>query len=333
MKSIKFILLIAFLVSLLNCSKNELNIPDGSYIGQKPPGFEPEFFAPGIVTTRHHEHSSPAFSPDGNEIYWSAFIAPLQSGAPQVILFMKKENNKWSKPQVASFSGQYFEGSPCFSPDGKKLFFNSNRPITGNGDPNDSNLWFVERNELGWGKPVSAGTPVNTEKSDRNPSIARNGNIYFVGFADGYPYNHGIYRAKFKKGKYEQPEFLPETINSKKSYDGCPFIDPDEKFIMFASGRDGGLGSGDLYISYRTDNNTWTEAKNLGPKINSDRNDRFPVISPDGKYLFFLSNRNIIKSFSDRPQTLIQLQQRYNHPGNGLADIYWVDAKLIEKLK
>ena len=122
----------------------------GPYLGQQLPGDTPEFFAPGIVTTRYHEHSAPAFSPDGSEVYWSAFLGPLQSKAPQVILYSEQKNGIWTKPEVAPFSGQYTEGNPFFSIDGSILFYGSKRPKNGKGEPEDRDIWYVERTSTGW---------------------------------------------------------------------------------------------------------------------------------------------------------------------------------------
>jgi len=45
----------------------------GPYLGQKPPGMTPEIFAPGIVSSEHQEHSSLAFSPDGNYLFFTKY--------------------------------------------------------------------------------------------------------------------------------------------------------------------------------------------------------------------------------------------------------------------
>ena len=58
-----------------------------------------------------------------------------------------------------------------------------------------------------------------------------------------------------------------------------------------------------------------------------------PVVTPDGKYIFFRSNRSIHKSYSETPLTYDEIIKILNSPGNGEGDIYWVDARIIEKLK
>lgn len=54
----------------------------GPYLGQKPPGLIPEIFAEGVMTTEFHEHSSPAFSPDGKEVYRGKRKKALKKGTP-----------------------------------------------------------------------------------------------------------------------------------------------------------------------------------------------------------------------------------------------------------
>ena len=78
------ILLTIFIIGGDLISKEEFPVLKGPYLGQKPPGMKPKIFAPGILSTGHHEHSSPAFSADGREVYWSVFF---YFRSPQVILW------------------------------------------------------------------------------------------------------------------------------------------------------------------------------------------------------------------------------------------------------
>jgi hypothetical protein len=67
---------------------------------------------------------------------------------------------------------------------------------------------------------------------------------------------------------------------------------------------------GDLYICFRQPDGNWTDRINLGDRINSKGLERFPSVSPDGKYLFFTR---------DTPGTE--------------EDVYWVSAKIIDRLR
>ncbi|MFH1942199.1 MAG: hypothetical protein ABIL68_08835 [bacterium] len=87
------------------------------------------------------------------------------------------------------------------------------------------------------------------------------------------------------------------------------FIASDESYIIMESfGGGGGYGGADLYICFNLKDGSWSEPVNLGPKINLSGHERFPSITPDGKYLFFL------------------------RVSNG-SDFYWVDIKIIEEFK
>jgi len=279
----------------------------GSYLGQKPPGMTPEVFAPVIVSTEHHEHSAPTFSPDGREIYWSVFF---NKKPPQVILYMKVINGQWSKPAVAEFSGKFSDGSPFISPVGKRLFFESDRPVNKNDTvKNDPDIWMVERSGSRWGKPVHLGSKVNSLSFDSSPSVSMNGNLYFLSERNASFGKHDIYYSKFDNGNYTYPVNLGDKINTE-DYEDYPFIAKDESYILFCgSNRKDGFGLGDLYISFKNSNGDWENPINLGNEINSTFDDRFPAVSPDNKYLFFVSDRS------------------------GNSDIYWVDAKVINVLR
>ncbi len=98
--------------------------------------------------------------------------------------------------------------------------------------------------------------------------------------------------------------------------------DPDGKFIVFVSGDQAdGYGAFDLYVSFKNDDDSWTTPKNLGDRINTPANEHFPAFSPDGQYLFFVSDR-----------ISPEAEKKPNSPMNGSSDIYWVSAKIIEEL-
>ena len=120
--------------------KDNFSLLKGPYLGQKPPGIIPEIFAQGIISTGASEFGS-TFTPDGQEFCYAV------SGVPrQVIVCIKSQASRWTQPQIPVFSGRYDDWDMNFSPDGKKLYFTSNRPFTGKGDPLDnSNLWVVEK--------------------------------------------------------------------------------------------------------------------------------------------------------------------------------------------
>ena len=267
----------------------------GEYLGQQKPGLTPVMFAKGFVSTEKSQLNA-VFTSDGKEFYFSQ--------TPFTIMMTKQVNEVWTKPEVAPFSGKYSDVDHSISPDGKRLFFCSTRPVTEGGqEKKDHDFWVVERTASGWSEPRHLGTDVNTDREDYYPTVTRDGTLYFSSQREGEGTNN-IYRSLLKDGKYTKAEKLGDAVNTKyREFD--PFIAPDESYLIFASERPGGLGASDLYISFRQKDGAWTRAKNMGETLNSESSDYTPMLSPDGKYLFFTSARD------------------------GVSDIYWVDAKVI----
>jgi len=230
---------------------------------------------------------------------------------------------------VAAFSGQYNDFDPFVAPDGKRLYFSSNRPVDASGRPkNDFDVWFVEQTRAGWGPPQHLDSPVNTPAQEFYPSVTKDGTLYFSSTRAGGAGGADIYRARLVEGRYTEAENLGDSINAPTS-EGDPYISPDEDYLIFVSyNRQGGHGDGDLYISVRRDGH-WTKAENLGPEINSTALDFCPIVSPDGKWLYFISERGFADSPQPRRMTSSELARALQGPGDGLGDIYRVDAKTV----
>jgi len=312
--------LCALMIFIAGCAQQEdFPVLKGPYLGQKPPGMTPELFAPGIVSSKHQEHSSLSISSDGREMWWSRWHLPLDTNKyPQVIMFIKYENGRWSQPKVAPFSGKYRDGGPAFSPNGNKIFFYSRRPLEeGTDEMHDNDIWYVERTQDGWSQPINLGSKVNSPYVDATPSLAANGNLYFTSNRIQYDDptgNTDIFVSEFVDGDYTDPKGLGSAINTPYARDCFPLIAPDERYIIFS--RDNRLfdtegnvisGSIKLMISFKDNRGEWLEPVDMGPLF---ANTRFPSISPDGKYLFFT---------------------KYTEGGH--EDFYWVDARIIEQLR
>lgn len=209
-------------------------------------------------------------------------------------MFMKEENGLWSDPQAAPFSRGNIQ-APVFSPDGRRLYFQAVWP-NGQGS---LDIWYVEKTDSGWGPPQNPGPPLNTEKLESQPSLAANGNLYFTGTMDSVEMGRGIYMAKFAESRYEKPIALGYPINTE-FIDYTPFIAPDESFLLFSSSRPSREEKDlKLYVSFRNKQGTWDIPINLSAKLALKSSARFPFLSPDGKYLFFLSEGKIYWVGSD----------------------------------
>ena len=101
-----------------------------------------------------------AISPNSNDIMFSAQSVMENSST---IVTVSKNENEWSSPKVASFSGQYFDLEPFFSHDGLKLYFVSSRPLdNSSAEAKDFDIWYVERKTVNdnWSEPINLGSPI-----------------------------------------------------------------------------------------------------------------------------------------------------------------------------
>jgi Tol biopolymer transport system component len=293
---------ICFIVILeIGSAKNEgFPVLKGPYLGQKPPGMTPEIFAPGIVSTVENQEFAGTFSPDGKEFFFTKVIeAPNKH-----IMYTTIKDGKWTEPSLSPISYECSEAEPHISPDGKKLFYASRRPLPGNTEvASSSNIWISNKSGNSWSKPYLLENPFKDNNFLMYVTSSNNGTIYFRS-------RRGVFLSRFIDGKYAEPEFLPEEINAPTK-GNHPYIAPDESYIIFDTIRNppAGFGSSDLFISFRKSDGSWTKAVNMGEIINSEGYEVTPSVSSDGKFFFFESDKA------------------------GSMDIYWVDAKIIEELK
>jgi hypothetical protein len=235
-------------------------------------------FAPGVVSTSFAEWS-PAFTPDSKTIYF------VQGTIYWTIVYSTKLNGKWTTPRVAPFSGKWKDSDPFISPDGKKIFFISNRPLENSREDKAQksyHIWYAEHlSGNHWGTPHHIDAPVNVEGvSNFSPSVGDSGTLYFSSVnRDGHK-GEACYYSAWNSNHYEIPKIL--SLNGNQDTSDL-FVSPDESYLIFVSDNN-------LFISYRK-NKEWTTAEKVGPMVNTGDAISSPLISPDGKMLYFTSNR------------------------------------------
>ena len=262
---------------------------DPKYFNEVPPGTTPVVFAPGKVSTTEQFEFGAVFSKSRNEFYYAVEI----NGKAET-RFMKFENGSWTSPVAILIHDVYSYNDPFLTPDEKMLFFISDRPLSGVGPKKDYDIWYVERQSGKWSDPINAGTHINSAKNEYYISFISNGKMYFssnTGAQTGTN-NYDIYSSEFSGGKFQPSVKLAADVNSQH-YEADVFVAPDESYLVFAANRPGGLGSGDLFVSFRDANGNWTPARSLGNAINTETDDFCPYVSPDGKYLFYASRGDV----------------------------------------
>jgi hypothetical protein len=118
---------------------------------------EPTVFWPGVISTGDYE-VCPTLSPDGKTFH---FVRSTPDANFWTIVFSRFENNKWSAPEVAPFSGQYSDADEFITRDGKQMFFISRRPVSSDISPNAEgklDICVMEKTVSGdWGELRNLG--------------------------------------------------------------------------------------------------------------------------------------------------------------------------------
>ena len=263
-------------------AQNEFPVVKGPYLGQTPPGSIPIAFAPGIISTKHLEIEA-VFAPGMQEFY---FVRQIIGDKPKLYT-LENRNGVWHQSIAERPSGEAF-----ISPDGKTMHLGNN---------------YKERRASGWSEAKSLGPLF-----DKFPIMRLTASAAGTYVFDEREEIGTIRYSRLIDGKREKPKAFSNVINRGK-WTSHPFIAPDESYLIWDSELDGGYGSTDLHISFRQENGSWGPAINMGEDINTEYQDAYGSVTPDGKYLFF--------------QTIDLDAEK------AVANIFWVDAQVIEALR
>ncbi len=185
----------------LGFSKQALAAPEGSYLGQTPPGATPKVFAPGIVSTDGWE-TGPFFAPNMTEFYLNRYD---KDTGVSLVVFRQKPDKRWYEERLMQRIGR-----PIISPDGKVMHLGEK---------------YMERIGDSWSEVKSLGAAFEDLEIMRlSASLAGT----YVFDEIGLPEGDGVLRySRLVDGKRETPQEFGEQINTGK-YTAHPFIAPDE---------------------------------------------------------------------------------------------------------
>lgn len=163
-----------------------------------------------------------------------------------------------------------------------------------------------------WGTPASIEA-FPSDRSHGTPSITPGGEMVYVagdeyGFGDCDLYAAEVGpRGAVPAGQipWNVPRNLGRLVNGK-NWESTPSISADGSTLYFSSDRPGGYGGRDIWLCTRRRDGTWEEPINAGEAVNSKFDETTPMMSPDGRTLFFASN---------------------GHPGLGGFDIFAVSIQ------
>ncbi len=287
---------------------------------------KPEMWLPGVASTLLDEFGG-ALTPDGNEFYFSISVPRFFQEA---ICETTCQNGTWSAPKIVPWSGFHHDFDPCLSPDGKRLYFVSDRPVHDE-KKTDYDIWMLTREAKGWSKPIHLPAPINSPGGEHFASCAANGDMYVCSDRDGT--GNKVWHIPFENGKYGPAEKLPPEVNGEgQTLESS--ISPDGKVLVSAIiGRKDSLGLYDIYISFKDDFG-WSPMATLGPEINSAARDYTPRITTDGKWLFYTSEKGFATPKRTKPFTYQELDRGADSLMNGYGNVYRVPmAEVLRRFK
>jgi hypothetical protein len=267
---------------LLSSQQTKLETPFIPYLGQNPPGSSPELFAEGIIPA--DLHTVPVFSSDLHSMYYKSMNA-------DGIMLIRFGNEGWMDAEPLFDKDLMLDSDdPCFFPGTDKLFFSAY-----NKEENREFIYSCSIDDESFSSPQMPEGDINQLDHHWQFSIASNGNIYYAS-------NGNLYLSEYKNNKYLKAIKLDSNINTNVS-ECTPYINAEENMLLFSRSEN---GKPDLFVSHKDDDGKWLPAKKLENNINTEHHEMCPRISPDGKYLFFISSRA------------------------GLFSAYWVDVEVLE---
>lgn len=236
-----------------------------------------ELFAPGVLQTAERDEYGPVLNRSGDVMY---FTIRRDRRGSEYLVVSERRAGAWSEPVALPFSGSGHDKEPYLSQDGRRLFFASTRPVP-SGEPLGFELWMVERRGEGWGEPRHLEA-VGSPGYENYPAVSADGTLYFG--SDRIGGRGKIFRAVWDGEAYGEPEVV--IAGGEPMAGADPYVDPEERFIIHSSTRDGGLGEGDLYLTVR-DGDGWGPSVHLGTEVNSADYEYTPFVTADGAWLYF----------------------------------------------
>ncbi|WP_422361296.1 OmpA family protein [Reichenbachiella sp.] len=202
-----------------------------------------------IINEPNVNLGSITMSKNGNTVIFAKGNSGKSSGASEVNLyFTRYRNGAWQKPRPLSINGQdTWDSTPALSPDGKTLFFSSNRE----GGFGGLDIYTASLNRRGrWVDVRNMGEGINTPGNEIFPYAGGTGRLYFS--SDGWPGFGGLDIFEVtREGGHVKLENLGTPINSNADDFGLFLFNPSRGF--FTSNRKGGKGDDDIYTFVNDD--------------------------------------------------------------------------------
>ncbi len=219
-------------------------------------------------------------------LHWSQFLADAEL-----------HRVPFDPEPLRGVSSKRNEDLPYITPDGQRCYYLRELPAkhdrtsfyTSTTEKTTWRLFYSDWNSkdstFDGGHELPA--PFNQGASEGAVSTTADGKeLYFARMEGG---NSDIFCAKNESGKWKV-ERLGNGINGDRTWESQPSVSADGRWLLFASNRQGGQGGSDLWRCHRLPNGDWSRPENLGSRVNTTGNEKFPFLHADGHTLYFVSD-------------------------------------------
>ena len=250
---------------------------------------------PSNINTENVNNGCVAFSPDGKIMVFAKGNNGKRKGGEDVDLYLARfRNGVWGEPAIITGSvnsPKYWDSTPAFSPDGRTLYFASNR----DGGYGGTDIYAAQMDSRGrFSRIRNLGPEINTPGNEMFPYVAEDAKLYFA--SDSHPGFGGldIFQVRRANGK-TSIENLGEPVNSSGDDFGIFLARPDRGF--FTSNRDGGKGDDDVYTFINEDPDLRVVNYYLaGITYTPDKSGKLQVL-PNTKVSVIDANSNIMQDY------------------------------------
>lgn len=197
-------------------------------------------------------------------------------------------NPKRLPATLNKFALQYF---PSTTTDQKNFIYTAR---TSTSPAADENIYISEIKDGSWQAPMSISDVINSNANEGAATIAGDGKTLVFAACSRSDSNGDcdLYISLRTGDTWSKPKNMGNVVNSK-AWDSQPTLSADGRTLYFTSGRSGGIGKEDIWVTYQNEDGSWKAPQNLGASVNSAGRDMAPYIHGSGSTLYFVSDGHI----------------------------------------
>lgn len=203
-------------------------------------------------------------------------------------------NDEWELVSLPrTINTQYHDSAPVIAPDGSVLYFTVNdHPENTKGTKGSQDIWYSKRGDNGdWQPAVHAPSPLNSLQYNQVMSVSGDGSTLLIRGGSGKN-NLGFATTQVQGNNFSRPEELDISgfkRMCKGRFNGA-FLAPDGNALMLYFSEKEGDKYSNLYVSFPEGKNKWSTPAPI-TSLNTRLDEFGPYLAPDGKTLYFSSNR------------------------------------------